>query len=75
VWTEKVRVSGLTPAADTTDASGVATVAVKPGQYWVHARVDEVYSELYWNVPLTVEGGDPVTLVLTRDNAQVRPKL
>ncbi len=75
VWTERVRTSGLNPAADTTDASGVATLAVKPGQYWVHARVDEVYNELYWNVPITVEGGDPMTLVLTRDNAQVRPKL
>lgn len=75
VWTAKVRASGLEPAADTTDASGVATVAVAPGEYWVHARVDEVYNELYWNVPLVVEGGEPVTLVLSRDNAQVRPKL
>ncbi|MEJ2541002.1 MAG: hypothetical protein P8188_13690, partial [Gemmatimonadota bacterium] len=72
VWAEKVRASGLTPAADTTNANGVATFAVKPGQYWVHARYDEVYNELYWNVPLTVEGGDPVTLTLTRDNAEVR---
>ena len=75
VWTEKVRASGLTPAADTTDASGVATLAVSPGQYWVHARYDEVYNELYWNLPLMVEGGDPVTITLTRGNAQVRPKL
>jgi hypothetical protein len=75
VWTEKVRASGLTPAADTTDASGVATLAASPGQYWVHARYDEVYNELYWNVPLTVEGGEPTTLTLTRSNAQGRPKL
>jgi hypothetical protein len=74
VWAEKVRASGLTPAADTTDASGVATLAVAPGEYWVHARYDEVYNELYWNVPLVV-GSEPATITLTRDNAQVRPKL
>ena len=73
---EAIIASGLDVAADTTDASGVATFAVKPGQYWIHARVEEVYTELYWNVPITVEKGDqPVTLTLTRSNAQVRPKL
>lgn len=75
VWAEKVRASGLSPAADTTDASGIATLAVSPGEYWVHARYDEVYNELYWNVPITVEGGDPFTITLNRSNAQVRPKL
>lgn len=68
--------SGLRLAADTTDASGVATFAVKPGQYWVYGRVEELYNELYWNVPLTVEKGDqPVTLTLTRANAQIRPNI
>lgn len=75
VWTAKIRASGLDVAADTTNANGVANFAVKPGQYWVHARLEEVYTELYWNVPVTVEKGEPVTVNLTRENAQVRPKL
>ena len=59
---------------DTTDASGVAAdLMVKPGEYWVHARYAEVYSELYWNVPVTVARGEPVTVTLNRSNAQVRP--
>ncbi len=71
----KVVASGLDAAADTTDASGIANFAVAPGEYWIHARVEEVYDELYWNVPLTVVKGEPVTLTLTRANAQRRPKL
>jgi len=74
-WANAVRASGLQPAADTTDASGVARFEVKPGQYWVHGRLEEVYEELYWNVPGTVTKGEPVTLTLTRANAQIRTKL
>ena len=66
--------AGLDLAADTTDANGVATeLMVKPGEYWVHARYEEVYSELYWNVPVSVARGEPVTVTLNRSNAQVRP--
>ena len=67
--------SGLDIAADTTDASGVATFAVKPGEYFIHARVEEVFTELYWNVPVTVTKGEPFTISLTRSNAEVRDKL
>ena len=68
------RASGLDVAADTTDASGVASnLMVKPGDYWVHARYEEVYSELYWNVPVSVARGEPITVTLNRGNAQVRP--
>lgn len=71
----KVRASGRQIVGDTTDASGMATVDVPAGQWWVHARYDLPYQELYWNVPVTVEGGEPVQIRLNRANAEVRPKL
>lgn len=69
--------SGLSWVVDTTDASGVArrNLKVKPGDYWVHARYELAYTELYWNVRITVVGGDPMTVNLTRANAQERIKL
>lgn len=71
-----ITASGLDVAIDTTDASGITnSLAVKPGSYWVHARVEEAYTELYWNMPLNVVKGDPITVTLTRSNAEVRPKL
>jgi hypothetical protein len=75
VMLAKERASGLAPAVDTTNANGVAAenFAVKPGQYWVYARYTEVYSELYWNVPLQVTTGEPVTITLNRSNALIRP--
>lgn len=73
VMTAHMRASGLDAAADTTDAGGMVRFAVKPGGYWVHARYEEPYSELYWNVPVTVARGEPVTVLLNRGNADVRP--
>jgi hypothetical protein len=69
--------SGLDAPIDTTDASGVArtNLQVSPGTYWVNARYELTYSELYWNVPVTVEGGDPVQVRLTRENAEERLRL
>ena len=76
VFRAKELESGLDIAADTTDASGVArNMAVRPGQYWVTARYELAYSELYWNVPVTVEGRDPVEVRLTNSNAEERPIL
>jgi len=75
IWVAKVREVGRPEAADTTDASGVALLEVPEGEYWVHARLEEVYNELYWNVPVSVTGGEPTTVTLTRDNAELRPKL
>jgi hypothetical protein len=74
VMDAKARGAG-TVVADTTDASGRAAtnLMVKPGQYWVYARYEEVYSELYWNIPITVARGEPVTVTLNRSNAEVRP--
>lgn len=61
--------------ADTTDANGVATFSgLKKGKYWIYARYELPYDLLYWNVPIEV-GGDPVTVQLNRESAQVRPKL
>lgn len=71
----KERESGLRAATDTTDASGVAVFDVPPGDYWVVGWLEEVYTELYWNVPVTVTKGEPVTVTLSRSNATIRTKL
>ena len=70
----KVDMSGLDPVVDTTDASGSVVVGAAAGQYWIYARWERSFDELYWNVPLTVEG-EPVTFTLDESNAQVRPIL
>jgi hypothetical protein len=69
----RIDASRLEEAADTTGAQGSALVEVAPGQYWVYARYELLYDELYWNVPVTVERGDPVVVRLTRANAERRP--
>lgn len=70
------RESGLTTLYDTTDASGVADgFQADAGDYWVTARYELPYTELYWNVPITVVRGDPIQVRLTRDNATSRTKL
>ena len=60
--------------ADTTNASGIARVRLRGGEWWVHARYTLPYEELYWNVPVQVDG-DQVTVRLSRENAEVRPAL
>lgn len=75
VFRQKVLASGLDVAVDTTDARGVArgNLRVRPGRYWVYARYPvSAYTELYWNVPVTVERGEPVEVRLTRANAEER---
>lgn len=73
VIAEKIRASGLDPVADTTDAQGMATFEVAPGSYWVYARHELPYNELYWNVPISVARGEPLQLRLSRENADERP--
>ncbi len=78
VFADAAAETGLDWVVDTTDASGIArgNLRVAPGQYWVHARYELPYTELYWNVPITVEkGGEPMTVTLTRSNAEERIKL
>ncbi len=60
---------------DTTDAQGVATFDVPSGQWWVYARHELPFDELYWNIQIAVEGSEPATLMLNRSNAVVRPNL
>lgn len=76
----KQRSSGLPATADTTDANGVArtfhmNAKLKPGNYWVHARYELTYTELYWNVPITVVAGEPVEVRLNPANAEERLRL
>jgi hypothetical protein len=75
VFAMKLRESGRDILADTTDADGVAGLEVPPGQWWVHARHELPFAELYWNVPVTLERGTPVQIVLNPANAEERPKM
>lgn len=70
----RLRELRLTEVVDTTNENGVATLPLRGGrQYWIHARYDLPFEELYWNVPLP-ENHEGV-LQLNRENAQRRPKL
>jgi len=75
VATAKLRASGLDVAVDTTDASGIARFEAAPGSYWVHARYELPYTELYWNILVTLTRDAPTELNLTRENAEERVKL
>jgi hypothetical protein len=76
VMSLRERASGLTTLYDTTDASGVADgFEAGAGDYWVTARYELPYTELYWNVRVTVVGGEPNQVRLTRANATERPNL
>lgn len=71
----RLQASRRAEAADTTNENGIARLSrLKPGQWWIHARYDLPFEELYWNVPVNVEG-EQVQIQLTRETAQVRPKL
>jgi hypothetical protein len=59
---------------DTTNANGVSQVSLEKGQWWVHARYELPYSELYWNEPIEVTGGDPMQVLLNRSTAEARPR-
>ena len=71
----RIDASGLEEAADTTGVNGAATIEVSPGQYWIYARYELPYDELYWNVPVTVVRGEPAVVTLNRSNAVLRPIL
>lgn len=61
---------------DTTSTQGIARFSgVKEGQWWVSARYDRQFDELYWNVPVDVPSGEEVVVRLTEENAEVRQKL
>lgn len=71
----KIEAAGLEPVEDTTDASGTVRIEAPPGNYWIYARHELPFNELYWNIPVMLERGQPVEVRLTRETAQVRPKL
>ena len=73
----RIEETGLEDVADTTGVKGegVAVFDVPPGEYWVYARYELPYNELYWNVPVTVTRGEPIPVRLTRENAELRPIL
>ena len=76
VFAAKVRASKLRVQVDTSDASGIVRFQAKPGhKYWIHARYELPFSELYWNVPVDVQGRDPLEIKLDRSNAEERIKL
>ncbi|HSM36145.1 MAG TPA: hypothetical protein VK837_07105 [Longimicrobiales bacterium] len=70
-----VEEAGREELFDTTTAAGVADFSPPAGEWWVHARHDLPFEELYWNIPISVAGGDSTGVVLSRENAEVRPKL
>ncbi len=64
--------SGRAPVADTTDATGHASVTLRGKPWWIYARswdATDPNSEWYWNVPVT---GD--TVVLDPRSGRRRPR-
>lgn len=61
--------------ADTTNGNGIGRIRVGSGRWWIYARYDLPFEELYWNVPVDVARGEQEEVHLTRETAEVRPKL
>lgn len=68
----RLEASGREEYADTTNEAGLAAFRVPEGQWWAYARYAGVYDELYWNVPVEVNG-DSVSVRLSPANAERRP--
>ena len=69
-----VEARGAEVRTDTTGARGYATVNLPGGDWWVYARhTPGPFEELYWNVHVMPAEAD--TLILDRENAEVRPRL
>ncbi len=58
---------------DTTDANGRVRMHPDTGDWWVHTRYRLPFDELYWNVPVALERGEPHELRLVEENAEIRP--
>jgi len=69
----KIDASGLEMHVDTTDADGWVFFRVPPGDYWVYARHEVATEEWYWNRVLQLPRGLPQQLLLSRNEADVRP--
>lgn len=64
----------LNELAERTNASGVVRFRPKTGTWWVVARYELPYHELYWNIPVEVKRGEPIQVRLSPENAEVRPR-
>lgn len=69
-----LRARGAEIRRDTTDGRGIARAHLPAGTWWVYARTTPgPYEELYWN--LRVVPSETDTLLLSRENAEIRPSL
>ncbi|CAN5649041.1 hypothetical protein BH23GEM11_BH23GEM11_06530 [soil metagenome] len=68
----RLRESRRTIMYDTTDAMGQATFRAPTGEWWIHARYALPTQELYWNIRVDVDRGDPLQVRLSRENAEPR---
>ena len=75
VFDARLAEAGRQVLYDTTSADGVATFEVPAGQWWVSARHELPFDELYWNLAITIEGTEPMQFMLDGDNAVLRPNL
>jgi hypothetical protein len=76
IFMARLEARGGSEQVDTTNAQGVARFrGVRSGPWWIYARFDRQFDELYWNVPIEVGRGDEIQVRLTEQNAEVRPKL
>jgi hypothetical protein len=71
---QRLRTDRRGEMADTTGAGGRTRVRVASGSWWVYARYTLPFSELYWNLPITV-AGDSVVVELNEATAERRPVL
>lgn len=75
VFDARIESTGLEPMTDTTGANGAVVFSdVKAGEWWIHARYELPYEELYWNEPVRVEG-ERLDVQLSRENAEARARL
>jgi hypothetical protein len=75
VFEAKQRATGQKIQVDTTDANGMTTFQVSPGKWWVTARYELPFTELYWNVFVDAKRGNPIQVKLTRENAKEREQM
>lgn len=76
IFQAKSEAMGLEERWDTTGAQGVVRfTSVPAGEWWVHARYERQFDELYWNVPIQVEGGETTQVELTEENAEARQQM
>jgi hypothetical protein len=76
VIAQRIRELRREERVDTTNANGIARIrGLRAGDWWIHARYDLPFEELYWNIPVTVSRGEQMDVPLTRQTAEVRPKL